>query len=194
MPPQNTNFGPTPFVSLCLVALFGFGNIAVFYAFHPYLLSSWLLAQEPLAALVLRPFISPFSLRTPKAWPGSMSPSTARIFPWITFMTRSRSRPPTPDRYQLAGRTPRGEVVGVSALFRIAPNPKKTGHPGLHAFRRFSKSAEALFAGVLNHPAAQAGDATSLCPDSPCRIGRCRPVFRNSRRARLRPVPGSTSR
>lgn len=56
-----------PFTALCLVALFGFGNIAVFYGFYPYLLSigippfwaGWLLALEPLAAFVLRPFISP---------------------------------------------------------------------------------------------------------------------------------------
>jgi predicted MFS family arabinose efflux permease len=56
-----------PFVSLCLVALFGFGNIAVFYGLYPYLISigitpfwaGWILALEPLAALVLRPVISP---------------------------------------------------------------------------------------------------------------------------------------
>jgi len=56
-----------PFVSLCLVALFGFGNIAVFYGLYPYLISmgispfwaGWILALEPLAAFVLRPFISP---------------------------------------------------------------------------------------------------------------------------------------
>jgi predicted MFS family arabinose efflux permease len=56
-----------PFVSLCLVALFGFGNIAVFYGLYPHLISmgispfwaGWVLALEPLAAFVLRPFISP---------------------------------------------------------------------------------------------------------------------------------------
>lgn len=56
-----------PFVCLCLVALFGFGNIAVFYGFYPYLISigispswaGWLLALEPLTALLLRPLISP---------------------------------------------------------------------------------------------------------------------------------------
>lgn len=56
-----------PFVSLCAVALFGFGNIAVFYGLYPYLVSigispfwsGWILALEPMTALVLRPFISP---------------------------------------------------------------------------------------------------------------------------------------
>lgn len=36
-----------------------------------------------------------------------------------------------PDLYQFVGRTPRGEVVGVSALFRIAPNPKIMESGGL---------------------------------------------------------------
>ncbi len=57
-----------PFLALCLVALFGFGNIAVFYGFYPYLLSigvsphwaGWLLALEPMAAFFLRPVISPW--------------------------------------------------------------------------------------------------------------------------------------
>jgi predicted MFS family arabinose efflux permease len=64
--PRATIFN-YPFTALCLVALFGFGNIAVFYGFYPYLISigispfwaGWLLALEPLAAFVLRPFISP---------------------------------------------------------------------------------------------------------------------------------------
>lgn len=68
MPEPDHKLCSSPFVSLCLVALFGFGNIAVFYGFHPYLLSigiapfwaGWLLALEPLAALVLRPVISPW--------------------------------------------------------------------------------------------------------------------------------------
>lgn len=62
-----TSFFSYPFLALCLVALFGFGNIAVFYGFYPYLISigispfwaSWILALEPLAAFVLRPLISP---------------------------------------------------------------------------------------------------------------------------------------
>lgn len=36
-----------------------------------------------------------------------------------------------PDLYHFVGRTPRGEVVGVSALFRIAPNPKIMESGGL---------------------------------------------------------------
>ncbi len=56
-----------PFLSLCAVALFGFGNIAVFYGLYPYLISigispfwsGWILALEPMTALVLRPLISP---------------------------------------------------------------------------------------------------------------------------------------
>ncbi|WP_449243223.1 MFS transporter [Desulfovibrio sp.] len=55
------------FVVLCLVTLFGFANIAMFYSFHVYmqrlgLPPDWrgpLLALEPMAALVLRPFLGP---------------------------------------------------------------------------------------------------------------------------------------
>ena len=64
---HDNSFFSYPFTALCLVALFGFGNIAVFYGFYPYLISigippfwaGWILALEPLAAFVLRPFISP---------------------------------------------------------------------------------------------------------------------------------------
>ena len=57
-----------PFIALCLVAFFGFGNIAVFYNFYSYLgdlgispfWSAWLLAMQPLAAFVLRPVVSPW--------------------------------------------------------------------------------------------------------------------------------------
>ncbi|MEF2145981.1 MAG: MFS transporter [Desulfovibrionaceae bacterium] len=56
-----------PFVTLCLVALFGFGNIAVFYGLYPYLesigispvWSGLILALEPMTAFFLRPCISP---------------------------------------------------------------------------------------------------------------------------------------
>ncbi|MFW6324573.1 MAG: MFS transporter [Desulfovibrionales bacterium] len=54
-------------ISLYAVALLAFCNIAVFYSFHPYMEkigipAQWrglLLSMEPLAALVLRPMISP---------------------------------------------------------------------------------------------------------------------------------------
>ncbi len=54
MTPPEPKLCSYPFLALCLVALFGFGNIAVFYGFYPYLLSigisphwaGWLLALE----------------------------------------------------------------------------------------------------------------------------------------------------
>lgn len=57
-----------PFIALCLVAFFGFGNIAIFYNFYSYLgelgiapyWRAWLLALQPLAAFILRPVISPW--------------------------------------------------------------------------------------------------------------------------------------
>lgn len=76
MPSLRSPFASSPFIALCLIALFGFGNIAVFYGLHPYLASigippywaAWILAAEPLAAFLLRPLVSPW-LRLSNALP-----------------------------------------------------------------------------------------------------------------------------
>lgn len=66
--PRSDRVFSYPFIALCLVAFFGFGNIAVFYNFYTYLgdlgispyWRAWLLALQPLAAFVLRPLVSPW--------------------------------------------------------------------------------------------------------------------------------------
>ncbi|WP_419786617.1 MFS transporter [Pseudodesulfovibrio sp.] len=65
---ESSSIYSYPFIALCLIAFFGFGNIAVFYNFYSYLgeigispvWRAWLLALQPLAAFVLRPVVSPW--------------------------------------------------------------------------------------------------------------------------------------
>lgn len=67
-PPPSTRppLFTSSFLALCLVALFGFANIAMFYGFHVYTVRlgldpDWrgpLLVLEPLVALILRPLLA----------------------------------------------------------------------------------------------------------------------------------------